>query len=101
MIPFSMVVRKELTQSLTKMALPDQNHSVKTSALDRSHKPLRVGVGVSRQLHRRRAVGRKPFELPIPSIPQNQQHYGLLAPLCRSALHVAPTRSAAQLPALE
>jgi len=52
MIPFSMVVRKELTQSLTKMALPDQNHSVKTFALDRSHKPLRVGVGVSRQLHR-------------------------------------------------
>jgi hypothetical protein len=61
-------VRNELTQSPPKVALPEENHSVKALAFDGSHKPLRVGVGVSRQLHRRRAVRRKPFRLPIPSI---------------------------------
>src|SRR5262245_8550270 len=48
MIPFSVIVRNELTQSPTKVALPEENHSVKAFALDGSHKPLGVRVAVRR-----------------------------------------------------
>jgi hypothetical protein len=41
---------------------------VQTLPPDRADHALNEWIGVSRQLHRRRAVRRKPFELPIPSI---------------------------------
>jgi hypothetical protein len=41
---------------------------VEALAADGANDALDVRVGVSRQLHRRRAVRRKPFELRIPSI---------------------------------
>jgi hypothetical protein len=68
MIPFAVVVLDVLRHGLPEMPLPDRNQPVKAFFLDRPHETFRVGVGVSRQLHRRRAVRRKPFELPIPSI---------------------------------
>jgi hypothetical protein len=41
---------------------------VQTLAAEGADQSLHIRVGVSRQLHRRRAVRRKPFRLPIPSI---------------------------------
>lgn len=68
MIPLTMVMHDKLRHRSSEVTFSDRNDPIETLFLHRPHEPLRVGVGVSRQLHRRRAVGRKPFELPIRSI---------------------------------
>jgi RNase P protein component len=68
MVAFAMIVDDKLGERTPEMLLTQRYQSIHAFFLDRTHKPLRVGIGVSRQLHRRRAVRRNPFELRIPSI---------------------------------
>jgi hypothetical protein len=68
MVPFTVVVRHEVRNRAAKMTLTQRDHAVEAFLLDRPNEPLGVRVGVSGQLHRRRAVRRKPFELSILSI---------------------------------
>ena len=68
MIPLAMIVGDKFRDSPSMMALTTGNQAVQTFLFDRADEPFGVGVGVSRQLHRRRAVRRKPFALHIPSI---------------------------------
>lgn len=66
--PGSQVILCVGVQHVPQPAGIDHQDVVETFAPNRSDQALRIGVGVSRQLHRRRAVRRKPFELHIPSI---------------------------------
>jgi hypothetical protein len=68
MIPLSMVVHEKFAKRLSQVVLTQHDDPIQTLPFDRPHEPLRVRIGVSRQLHRRRAVRRKPFALPIPFI---------------------------------
>ena len=67
-IPLVMGVGDKLRDRSSMVALAERNQAVQTFLFDRADEPFGVGVGVSRQLHRRRTVRCKPFELPIPSI---------------------------------
>jgi hypothetical protein len=68
MIPFAMIVGDKLRDGASKVALAERDQAIETFLLDRADEAFSVSIGVSRQLHRRRAVRRKPFELRIPSI---------------------------------
>ena len=62
------VVRDPLGQDRPQMSFMERNDVVETFSARRPDQALAERVGVSRQLHRRRAVRRKPFGLLIPSI---------------------------------
>ena len=68
MIPLAMVVRDKFRDSPSMMALTTGNQAVQTFLFDRADEPFGVGVRVSSQLHRQRAVRHKPFASPIPFI---------------------------------
>lgn len=63
-----MIVPDVGSEDAPKMGLVDDDHVVETLASDGSDQAFDVRIGVSRQLHRRRAVRHKLFELHIPSI---------------------------------
>jgi hypothetical protein len=69
MIAFAMIMDDELRECTTKVPLTERNHAVQAFLLDRSNKPLRMRIGVSRRLHRLRAVRRKPFRVTHPCHP--------------------------------
>jgi hypothetical protein len=68
MIALAMVVLDVLGDRAPEMALAKRYDPIEAFLLNRPHETFGVGIGVSRQLHRRRTVRRKSFELPIPSI---------------------------------
>jgi hypothetical protein len=68
MVSFVVVMGLELADRPAQR-LADQDYPFEARLFNRPHKALGDGIGVSGQLHRRRAVRRKSFELPIPSIP--------------------------------
>jgi hypothetical protein len=68
MVPLAVLVRDELLHGSPEMPFSKRNEAIETLLVDRPDEPLRIRIGVSRQLHRRRVVRYKPFELRIPSI---------------------------------
>ena len=68
-VPLGVVVRHELRDRAPKVTLPEQNHAIQALLFDRADEPLRVGVGVSRRLHRLRVMTDKRFASRIRSIP--------------------------------
>src|SRR5712691_8785803 len=68
MVAFAMIVLDELADGSPERPFTDENHPVQAGFLDRPYEALRVRIGVSHQLHRRRSVRRKPFASRILSI---------------------------------
>ncbi len=68
MIAFLMIVDDVLGHGLLEVTLAEGNDAIETFMFDGANEALGMGIGVSRQLHRRRAVRRKPFASRIPSI---------------------------------
>ena len=68
MVAFALIVSYKFGERTPEVALTQRDQSVQAFLLDRAHEPLRVRIGASRRLHRRRAVRRKPFALHTPSI---------------------------------
>ena len=52
MIPLPVIVLDVLRDRPTQMALPERDHTVQALLFDRSHEPLRVGVGIGRPIRR-------------------------------------------------
>ena len=63
-----MTVFEVLGDHETEVTVTEGDEAIQAFILDGPYETLGVRVGMSRQLHRRRAVRRKSFELPIPSI---------------------------------
>jgi hypothetical protein len=66
--PSAVVVSHPFGQDSAEMPLVRRNQIVEALTTHCPDQSLAIGVGVSRQLHRRRAVRHKPFESPIRSI---------------------------------
>ena len=64
----SQIVGNVLVQNATKASSGQHDDVIEALAPNGSDESLRVGVGVSRRLHRPRVVRHKPFASPIPSI---------------------------------
>jgi hypothetical protein len=68
MVAFVMVVLDELVDRNTQRALAHEDNPIQARLLDGPYEALRIRIGVSSQVHRERAVRRKPFGSPIPFI---------------------------------
>jgi hypothetical protein len=64
-----MIVGDVARKYAAQMRLAQNDDVIQTLAAQGSDQAFCVWIGVSHQLHRRRAVRRKPFESPIPFIP--------------------------------
>jgi hypothetical protein len=53
MIPFTVIVRHELRNGSSKVALPDRDHAIEALLLDRSHEAFDIGI------RNRRPIGRQ------------------------------------------
>jgi 5-carboxymethyl-2-hydroxymuconate isomerase len=67
-VAFTTVMREVIGERPPKVAFTEWQHATEAFLSDRAYEALRISIGVSRQLHRQRAVRRKLFELLIPSI---------------------------------
>jgi hypothetical protein len=68
MWPRSQVVRDAVGEDALEPGDTEYDHGIEALTSDRANDALDVGVGASCRLHRLRAVRRKPFVSPIPSI---------------------------------